>query len=39
MGVIHTIKAVLPGMLKRNTGCIVVTGSIGAFMGMHPPQH
>ena len=33
MGVIHTIKAVLPAMLKRNAGTIMVTGSIGACMG------
>ena len=38
MGVVHTIKAVLPGMLNRNLGCIVVTGSIGAFMGMCSSQ-
>ena len=33
MGVLHTLKAVLPDMVKRNRGCCVVTGSIGGFMG------
>ena len=33
MGVLHTLKAVLPGMVKRDSGCCVVTGSIGGFMG------
>ena len=33
MGVLHTLKAVLPGMVQRDCGCCVVTGSIGGFMG------
>ena len=33
LGVLHTLKAVLPAMVQRKRGCCVVTGSIGGFMG------
>lgn len=33
MGVVYTLKAVLPSLVARNSGRIVVTNSSGGFMG------
>ena len=36
MGVVHTLKAALPIMTQRRAGHVVVTNSIGGYMGaMH----
>ena len=33
LGVVYTLKAVVPGMAQRNSGRIIVTSSSGSFMG------
>ena len=33
LGVVYTLKAVVPGMVQRNSGRIIVTNSSGSFMG------
>lgn len=33
LGVVYTLKAVVPGMVQRNRGRIIVTNSSGSFMG------
>ena len=33
LGVVYTLKAVVPDMVQRNSGRIVVTNSSGSFMG------
>ena len=33
LGVVYTLKAVVPGMVQRNSGRIIVTNSSGGFMG------
>lgn len=37
LGVVYTLKAVVPGMVKRNSGRIIVTNSSGSFMGRPSP--
>lgn len=37
LGVVYTLKAVMPGMVKRNSGRIIVTNSSGSFMGRPSP--
>lgn len=40
LGVMYTLKAVVPGMVQRNSGRIIVTNSSGSFMGApHPLFH
>ncbi len=36
LGVVYTLKAVVPGMVQRNSGRIIVTNSSGSFMGRKP---
>lgn len=38
-GVWHTVKAVVPGMLERGSGSIVLTGSTGALRGYAHTAH
>lgn len=33
LGVVYTLKAVVPDMVERNSGRIIVTNSSGSFMG------
>ena len=33
LGVVYTLKAIVPGMVQRNSGRIIVTNSSGSFMG------
>ena len=33
LGVVYTLKAVVPDMVQRNSGRIIVTNSSGSFMG------
>lgn len=35
MGVVCTLKAAVPGMVKHNKGHVIVTNSPGSFMGVH----
>jgi 3-dehydrosphinganine reductase len=34
-GIVHTVQTVLPGMIKRGTGCIVNFSSAGGFIGVY----
>lgn len=39
IGTVHTLKAVLPGMVERGHGHAAVTNSIGGCMGKDPLHH
>ena len=38
LGVVYTLKAVVPSMVQRNSGRIIVTNSSGSFMGRKPSR-
>ena len=37
LGVVYTLKAIMPDMVQRNSGRIIVTNSSGSFMGGQGP--
>ena len=39
LGVVYTLKAVVPDMVQRNSGRIIVTNSSGSFMGAQALLH
>ena len=39
LGVVYTLKAVVPDMVHRNCGRIIVTNSSGSFMGEQALLH
>lgn len=38
MGVVYTLKAGLPGMVNRKTGCVLLVSSLMAMYCKHPPN-